>query len=67
MERAVEYLRQAIHLEPQFASAWAQLSRALHLQASAGWIPIGDGYEKARAAALRAIRELKNGLCGSFW
>jgi TolB-like protein/thioredoxin-like negative regulator of GroEL len=53
--KGITYLQQALELNPEFALAWAELGRALNFQAGYGWIPIAEGYEQARAAALRAI------------
>jgi tetratricopeptide (TPR) repeat protein len=55
LARSVEYFRQATVLDPQFALAWAGLSRALWTQAGYGWLPVVEGYEQAREAAKRAI------------
>jgi serine/threonine protein kinase/TolB-like protein/Flp pilus assembly protein TadD len=55
MEPAVKYLRQAIELDPRYASAWAGLGEALATQAGAGLIPAEQGYSEARQAVQRAL------------
>jgi serine/threonine protein kinase/tetratricopeptide (TPR) repeat protein len=62
--KAIEYLRLAVDLDPPFALAWAELSRAYAEEAHFGWIPgtIGSWkengrkwFEEARRAAERAL------------
>ena len=53
--RSVDYYRQAIAIDPQFALAWAGLSGAHIIQAGYGWAPVMEGFEKAREAAQRAL------------
>ncbi|HVF64273.1 MAG TPA: adenylate/guanylate cyclase domain-containing protein [Casimicrobiaceae bacterium] len=52
---AVECYEKALTLDPDFALAWAGLSRVLSDQAGQNWVPRDEGYEKAREAALKAI------------
>jgi TolB-like protein/class 3 adenylate cyclase len=53
--RAIELFGQAVALQPDFALAWAGLSRAhLHSVASGFAMP-AEGYARARAAACRAL------------
>ena len=53
--RAVDYFRQAITLDPDFALGWAGLSRALWTQAGYGWLPVAEGFKQAREAAKRSL------------
>jgi TolB-like protein/Tfp pilus assembly protein PilF len=53
--RAVDYFRQAITLDPDFALGWAGLSRAFWTQAGYGWLPVSEGFEQAREAAKRSL------------
>jgi tetratricopeptide (TPR) repeat protein len=55
VERGIEYLRQAVALDPGYASAWASLSWGLSLASGFGWMPIDEGYRQARDAARRAL------------
>ncbi len=51
----IEYLRQAVALDPTYAGAWASLSRALSLAAGYSWLPPENAYRQARDAAQRAL------------
>jgi TolB-like protein len=53
--RGVDYFRQALALDPEFALAWTGLSRAYYAQAGYGWAPVAEGFERARDAAKRAL------------
>ena len=53
--RAVECYEEALKLDPEYALAWAGLSRATSDLAGQNWVPRNEGYEKARSAAQRAI------------
>jgi eukaryotic-like serine/threonine-protein kinase len=53
--KAIEYLRQALAMNPEFALGWADLSRAYSLAAGKGWVPLAEGYGLARGAADRAL------------
>ena len=55
LARGVDYFRQAIALDPEFALAWTGLSRAYWTQAGYGWQPVAEGFELARDAAKRAL------------
>jgi len=54
-EKAIEYLRQALALDPEFALGWAELSRAHSQAADKGWVAVAEGYGRAREAADRAL------------
>jgi serine/threonine protein kinase/Tfp pilus assembly protein PilF len=53
MEKGIEYLKQALELEPEFALAWAELGRAYATKA--GWYTAEGSYRQAREAAERAL------------
>jgi TolB-like protein/Tfp pilus assembly protein PilF len=54
-KRAVECYDQALKLDPEYAMAWAGLSRAKSDLAGQNWIPRVEGYESARTAAQKAV------------
>jgi serine/threonine protein kinase/Tfp pilus assembly protein PilF len=53
--KALECLNQAVELDPRFAIAWAELCRAYTNAAHSGWVPLEDGYDRARKAIERAV------------
>ena len=53
--KAIEYLEEALELDPGFALAWAELGGAHTRGASWGWIPVAQGYGQAREAVERAL------------
>jgi TolB-like protein/tetratricopeptide (TPR) repeat protein len=55
MAKAIDYLKEALALDPQFADAWAELARAHAAGADAGWDPPVEAYERSRVAAKRAL------------
>ena len=55
LERAVEYFRRSRDRDPEYAPAWAGLSRAYALQAGNGFAPVADGFRRAREAAEKAL------------
>jgi adenylate cyclase len=54
-KKCIEYLEQAVRLDPTYAPAWAYLSRTLSAAASEGVIPRQPGRERALRAAERAL------------
>src|SRR5580700_9200989 len=54
-ELAVDAFREAIRLDPAYATAWARLADAYNTQGVAGWTPPRDAYAAARAAVDRAL------------
>jgi TolB-like protein/predicted Zn-dependent protease len=61
LEKAAGDLEQAIKLDPEYAPAWAGLSRVrarqgdLGAQGDPGYLPVDEAYRKAREAAERAL------------
>jgi TolB-like protein/DNA-binding winged helix-turn-helix (wHTH) protein len=54
-ERAVDAFKEAVRLDPSYATAWARLADAYNTQGVAGWTPPHDAYAAARAAVDRAL------------
>ncbi len=52
---AIGYLKQALELDPAFALAWAELGSAYGREAGSGWVPVIEGYGRAREAVARAL------------
>ena len=55
LEKALGYYEQAITLDSRYALAWAQIALLRANQADRGYLPIKEGYEKARTAAEKAL------------
>ena len=55
LERSIHYFRQALARDRAYAPAWAGLSRAYARQADSGFVPVADGYPRAREAAEKAL------------
>ncbi|MGE5177941.1 MAG: protein kinase domain-containing protein [Bacteroidota bacterium] len=53
--KALDYLNRAVELDPDFAIAWAELCRAYTNAAHGGWVPLEEGYDRARKAVERAM------------
>lgn len=53
--KGIDYLKQAVALDPKFALAWAVLSGAYGFQAGRGWAPMAEGYRRAREAVERSL------------
>ena len=68
--RGIGYLQQALALDPGFALAWAELSRAHASAANWGWAAAAEGFANARNAAARALElepDLAEGHAGLGW
>jgi TolB-like protein/DNA-binding winged helix-turn-helix (wHTH) protein/cytochrome c-type biogenesis protein CcmH/NrfG len=55
LEKAVGYFEQAIKLDHDYAPAWVGLGETCTSQAGLGYIPVKEGYRKAREAVERAL------------
>ena len=55
LEKAIGYYEQAIKLDSGYAPAWSGLAGASSKQAGRGYLPVEEGYRKAREAAERAL------------
>jgi len=55
LEKAVSYFEQAIKLDPGYAPAWVGLASAHLGQANFGYLPVAEGYRKAREEAEHAL------------
>ena len=53
--KATEYLKLAVAQEPAFALAWAELGANYAREADIGWVPLEEGYERAREAVERSL------------
>jgi serine/threonine protein kinase/Tfp pilus assembly protein PilF len=54
--RAIEYLDQAVAIDPEFAMAWTERGRAYAIAAGAGWgMAVDEGYTNARRSVDRAL------------
>ena len=68
--RAIEYLKLALALDPEFALGWTELGRAYAREADRGWVPAEEGYRRAREATERALTlepDLAEGHAGIGW
>jgi tetratricopeptide (TPR) repeat protein len=54
-QRSVDYFRRSLERDPGYAPAWAGLSEAYSRQADNGFVPVADGYRRARQAAEKAL------------
>ena len=55
ISKVLEYLKEAVERDPEFAVAWSLLGAAHTRQADQGWVPVAEGYEQARGAVERAL------------
>lgn len=54
--KGIEYYRQAVAFDPEFALAWACLARAYADQAAYAWAPSAEAFECARDAAEQSLQ-----------
>ena len=54
--KGIEYYRQAVAVDPEFALAWACLARAYADQAAYAWAPAAEAFERGRDAAERSLQ-----------
>lgn len=55
LNKAVEYSRQAIEQDPALANAYAVMAWSYNALGNYGYLPAGETFTKAEAAALRAL------------
>jgi serine/threonine protein kinase/tetratricopeptide (TPR) repeat protein len=55
LAKAIEYLKQALVLDPEYALAWAVLGRMRTREAGMGWVQPEEGWRRAREAVERAL------------
>jgi Tfp pilus assembly protein PilF len=55
LERAAAYYEDAIERDPSYAAAWAGLAEVHHRQADSGYLPVDEGYARARREVERAL------------
>ena len=55
LEKAIGFYEEALRIDAGYARSWVGLSKAHSSQADAGYVPVGDGYARARAEAQRAL------------
>jgi len=53
--KAITYFREALDIDPGFALCWAELSRAFAIEAGRVWVPVSEGFDRARDAARRSL------------
>jgi serine/threonine protein kinase/tetratricopeptide (TPR) repeat protein len=53
--KGMQYLKEALALDPTHAAAWAELSRGHANSGGYGWEPVLQGYRNAREAVMRAL------------
>jgi len=54
-EQSVALYQQALAIDPEYATAWAELANIYAYQAGASLLPFDEGYRLAREAANRAL------------
>jgi serine/threonine-protein kinase len=53
--KGIEYMREALALDPEFALAWKELGRMHTGEASMGWVQLEEGLRRGREAVERAL------------
>jgi tetratricopeptide (TPR) repeat protein len=53
--KGIDYLKQALELDPEFALAWAELGTAYAIEGAGGWAPAAEAFKRAREAIERAL------------
>ncbi|HTL99562.1 MAG TPA: tetratricopeptide repeat protein, partial [Candidatus Omnitrophota bacterium] len=53
--KAIDYLKEALAMDPKHALAWTELSRAQSMSGGYGWIPVNEAYRMARESANNAL------------
>jgi TolB-like protein/Flp pilus assembly protein TadD len=55
LEKAIGYYEQALQIDPNYARVWVELSQVHGSQADRGYLPVDEGYSKARKEAEKAL------------
>ena len=55
LERSTDYFRQSLRRDPGYAPAWEGLAWTYARQADYGFVPVAEGYRRAREAAEKAL------------
>jgi TolB-like protein len=55
LEKAIGYFQQAMKIDPNYARAWVGLAMVHSRQADWGYVPLEEGYAKARKEAEKAL------------
>ena len=55
LDKATRDLEQAVKLDPDYALAWTSLAHAWRFQVIWGYVPNGEGFQRAKEAAERAL------------
>jgi tetratricopeptide (TPR) repeat protein len=55
LEKAIGYYDQALQIDPNYARAWVGLSGVHSTQADSGYVPVDEGYAKARKEVQKAL------------
>ena len=55
LEKAIGYFEQALQIDPNYARAWRGLSAVHMSQADTGYVPVDEGYAKARREVQKAL------------
>jgi adenylate cyclase len=53
--RAIDYFKQALETDSNYALCWAELSRAYSIEAGHTWVNTAEGFERSREAAMKAL------------
>ena len=60
LKKSIEYFEKSIAIDPDYALAYTGLADAYSVQAWWEWIPMKEGYARAKEMALRALEIDKN-------
>jgi tetratricopeptide (TPR) repeat protein len=55
LEKAAGYFGQTLRIDPNYARAWAGMSAVHTIQADNGYLPVEEGYARARKEAEKAL------------
>lgn len=53
--KGIQYMREALAIDPNHALAWTELARAYAWCGGFGWMPVSEAYERSREAATKAL------------